>query len=322
MINPDEWLLGQKNSLIPFAKWQNTVNLMTKLFQAPAGFIVQHTPLGYQVTISSEQQENPYGEGVEIGPDVNIFCRRIVETGSGLYVNNATELEEWQSNPEVSDDGFNSYMGMPINWPGGQPFGTICVMDYQITDYDETLKELIGQFRDMIQGDLLLVHQYLELQQQANSDELTGLLNRRGFMSTADQRLLMAERDGAQLLLAFIDMDGLKHFNDKLGHAEGDSALRYIGAQLQQSFEQLGICARVGGDEFLLLTDQNQRQRLLDCCQKIDQHLQSQLELAGISVGIIDLVSDHKKSLCEWISQADSAMYQQKMLSRSRQQSA
>ncbi|MGS0727974.1 sensor domain-containing diguanylate cyclase, partial [Shewanella sp. 0m-11] len=76
----DTFLLDNPNDLISLDKWQKTVNLLAKLFDAPAGFLVQYTKEGFQVTISSEQESNPYASGVVIEPEVNIFCRKIVET--------------------------------------------------------------------------------------------------------------------------------------------------------------------------------------------------------------------------------------------------
>ena len=66
------------------------------------------------------------------------------------------------------------------------------------------------------------VHLREELRMMAVRDELTGLTNRRGFLTLADQQLKMALREKLPLLLVFIDMDGLKAINDELGHAVGD----------------------------------------------------------------------------------------------------
>ncbi|GIU27924.1 hypothetical protein L2719_12560 [Shewanella schlegeliana] len=59
----DIFLLDNPNDLISLDKWQKTVNLLAKLFDAPAGFLVQYTKEGFQVTIASEQGANPYASG-------------------------------------------------------------------------------------------------------------------------------------------------------------------------------------------------------------------------------------------------------------------
>jgi len=81
-------------------------------------------------------------------------------------------------------------------------------------------------------------------------DELTGLYNRRGFMQEATRHL---HGNPAGFLLVFMDMNGLKHINDTLGHDDGDIALRAIGDILRHCFRDKDILARVGGDEFAAL---------------------------------------------------------------------
>ena len=158
--NHNQWVLEQKHQLIPLDKWQKTINVMSNLFQAPAGFIVQHTNQGYQVVIASQQNSNPYGAGGVIPLDCNIFCRKIVQTRAKLYVKNAKADPYWDDNPEVADDGFMSYYGLPVNWPDHTPFGTICVMDFKETDYQQDYLELMEELRNLIEDDLRLFEQY------------------------------------------------------------------------------------------------------------------------------------------------------------------
>ena len=84
-------------------------------------------------------------------------------------------------------------------------------------------------------------------------DELTGLTNRRGFLTLADQQLKLALREKLPLLLVFIDMDGLKAINDKLGHAVGDRALVDLGDVIRETFRESDVIGRLGGDEFVAL---------------------------------------------------------------------
>jgi len=158
--NHNQWVLEQKNEGIPLDKWQKTIDVMSNLFQAPAGFIVQHTNKGYQVVIASQQNSNPYGAGGVISLDCNIFCRKIVQTRSKLYVKNAKADPYWDDNPEVAEDGFMSYYGLPVNWPDDTPFGTICVMDFKETDYQQDYLDLMEELRNLIEDDLRLFEQY------------------------------------------------------------------------------------------------------------------------------------------------------------------
>jgi diguanylate cyclase (GGDEF)-like protein len=84
-------------------------------------------------------------------------------------------------------------------------------------------------------------------------DDLTGLYNRRGFLTLAMRDLRLARRGGETLLVAFADLDDLKHVNDTAGHAVGDRALRDTAAVLRQTFRGSDLVARLGGDEYAVL---------------------------------------------------------------------
>lgn len=89
----------------------------------------------------------------------------------------------------------------------------------------------------------------LELQHAANNDSLTGIANRRALEQDLSARLA---RDD-QVLLAYLDLDGFKAINDRLGHAAGDEVLRQVAQRLNASLRMGDVAARIGGDEFVLL---------------------------------------------------------------------
>lgn len=91
------------------------------------------------------------------------------------------------------------------------------------------------------------------LEEISTVDELTGTLNRRGFMAAARRQVDLAARKKRDFLLLFLDLDGLKAINDGYGHSEGDWAIRAIASILQQSFRQTDVVGRFGGDEFVVL---------------------------------------------------------------------
>jgi diguanylate cyclase (GGDEF)-like protein len=85
------------------------------------------------------------------------------------------------------------------------------------------------------------------------SDELTGLLNRRGFLGVFARAHAAAKRGGPGGVVVVCDLDGFKKVNDRLGHAQGDELLRQLGAILRRKTRKLDAAARVGGDEFALM---------------------------------------------------------------------
>lgn len=85
------------------------------------------------------------------------------------------------------------------------------------------------------------------------TDDLTGLVNRRGFRLALDQALHHAARHDERGLLAILDLDGFKRINDRFGHQAGDKVLRAVGDHLRRSVRGADWVARLGGDEFAVL---------------------------------------------------------------------
>jgi len=150
------------------------------------------------------------------------------------------------------------------------------------------------------------------------TDELTGLHNRRGFVAIAEQQLKLARRNHAPLHIGFIDLDGMKAINDRFGHAIGDEALKDTAAVLRASFRDSDVLARVGGDEFVVLTigadDQAMKliqERLFAAVAKANREAQHPYALS-LSLGVVTCDLESGATLDQMIEEADRRMYQAK----------
>ncbi len=92
-----------------------------------------------------------------------------------------------------------------------------------------------------------------ELRDLALKDELTGLYNRRGLLTLGEQYARIAERKQGEVVVLFVDLDDMKHVNDRFGHAAGDQAIQELAQILIETFRKSDVLARVGGDEFCAL---------------------------------------------------------------------
>ena len=92
-----------------------------------------------------------------------------------------------------------------------------------------------------------------QLEEQATTDPLTGLLNRRGFFAAAEQHLALADRVGGPVAVLYADIDDLKPVNDELGHAAGDELILAAADVLRRVTRAADVVARVGGDEFCVV---------------------------------------------------------------------
>lgn len=149
-------------------------------------------------------------------------------------------------------------------------------------------------------------------------DDLTGLYNRRGFLTLAEQHLKLAERTGRNVLLIFADLDNFKSINDEHGHQEGDRALVATARTLRQVFRDSDILARIGGDEFVVLaletTDTSGdllSKRLRERLAATSAELARQYELS-VSVGIARWDPRSPSSIADLLARADSLMYEHK----------
>jgi len=149
------------------------------------------------------------------------------------------------------------------------------------------------------------------------TDELTGLYNRRRFFVLTEQYLKLSVRTKKKLLLLFIDMDNLKWINDHHGHNEGDQALIDLANILRKTFRESDIVARIGGDEFVVLsesTDENGEIVLTRLYENIKDHnaKRSRRYDLSISVGTTQFDPEDPISIDELLSKADALMYAQK----------
>ncbi|MHA2123177.1 MAG: diguanylate cyclase, partial [Promethearchaeota archaeon] len=92
-----------------------------------------------------------------------------------------------------------------------------------------------------------------ELRSLSLTDQLTGLYNRRGFITLADQYLKVLDRQKQGIFLLYADLDRLKWINDELGHNEGDRAIVQTAKILRDNYRKSDVIARMGGDEFVVL---------------------------------------------------------------------
>jgi diguanylate cyclase (GGDEF)-like protein len=92
-----------------------------------------------------------------------------------------------------------------------------------------------------------------ELAELSRTDPLTGCLNRRGFAERLDAELARAVREGTEVALVQLDLNGFKEVNDRFGHAAGDELLRWVGATIQGLLRGSDATGRLGGDEFAML---------------------------------------------------------------------
>ncbi len=154
-----------------------------------------------------------------------------------------------------------------------------------------------------------------ELERLAMVDELTGLRNRRGFLSAADALAAVAQRNHHDMALVYLDLDNMKAINDRQGHAAGDRARVAAADLLRRTFREADVIARLGGDEFcVLLADDGTDARW--AVRRLEESLERAARPSGgtvsMSLGVARWHWHRPCSVEELIGRADEAMYRSK----------
>jgi diguanylate cyclase (GGDEF)-like protein/PAS domain S-box-containing protein len=163
------------------------------------------------------------------------------------------------------------------------------------------------------------VEQERRIRHEADTDDLTGVANRRALVRMLGAALVRAEGHGLAVGVLMLDLDGFKAVNDRFGHAAGDAALREVAARLRSSVRERDLVARTGGDEFVVVladlgTDENAAH---DAALRVEAAFDAPLDLEGTpvqlhaAVGVACFPVDGR-DLDGLLAAADRAMYARK----------
>ena len=237
--------------------------------------------------------------GVTINPHEKIFAARSMEAISGIFL----------LNPIFMGEANYGYL--------------ICrLKENKFADYNVYLKIIINaiaqayEYTTKIQEGRNLERENSELTLQSRMDDLTGILNRRGFIEKGQAALDVLQETDTSGVIFFADMDGLKKINDTYGHDMGDKALMLQSRVLQDIFRSSDVIGRLSGDEFGVVAlgmkmnyVENIRLKIDMLCKKVS--IENQLPFTlSISLGAVDL--QKSSVLKQLLKEADKELYKEK----------
>jgi diguanylate cyclase (GGDEF)-like protein len=180
-------------------------------------------------------------------------------------------------------------------------------------------KDEIGRLgRAIVETGTRLMELQGELRHMATIDPQTRLLNRRGFMALAHHQVELARRQIRPLALLFVDLDGLKHVNDTIGHHAGDSMIAEAAHVLKATFRTADLMARVGGDEFCVLLTTDPAPDVQGAIDRLMAEIDERNAEPGrpyrlsCSFGVAEFDPVSPCTLDELLQSADNRMYEQK----------
>lgn len=163
---------------------------------------------------------------------------------------------------------------------------------------------------------------YQQLEKQAVTDALTGLLNRRGFYQTVEGMLVRNERLDKFLVVIYLDLDGFKQINDSLGHDAGDQVLLWVAEQLRDCIRPYDVLARMGGDEFTVVIDGlDYPEQAAKVAEKLIERVSVRKQIDGVDITLgasvgIATYPECGANLDGLLRAADIAMYEAKRAGR------
>lgn len=157
----------------------------------------------------------------------------------------------------------------------------------------------------------------------SETDALTGLANRRGFFERLDAEIARSRRYREPLALLLVDLDRLKHINDRHGHRAGDEAIRTVADVIRSELRRPDLGARVGGDEFAVVAPRTPRQAALVLAERIRLAIsrRSAPDRLTASIGVTTVEPERDRlprAAADLVRAADRAMYDAKRRGRDR----
>ena len=244
--------------------------------------------------------------GLTVNPHEKIFSARTMEDISGIFL----------LNPIFMGEANYGYM--------------LCrIKENKFADYNVYLKIIMNavaqayEYTSKLQEGRNLEREKSDLAIQSRMDELTGILNRRGFIEQGQAALDLLQETDTSGVIFFADMDGLKKINDTWGHEMGDKAIMLQARVLKDIFRSSDVVGRLSGDEFGVVAlgmkmnyVENTRLKIDMLCKKVS--IENQLPFTlSISLGAVDL--QKSSVLKQLLSEADKELYVEKKKKHARQ---
>ena len=266
-----------------------------------------------------------------LGDNESSLLRDVASEGEPLIVAD-TESHPLFNSERLGRRTVRGFAGIPLTLSGGGSAGALCLVDSRplrlsaddidaFAAYATAITREIERHVPQVEGDAaasVAAHEIQALERLAITDELTGLINRRGGESAIGNEIARAKRHRTPLTCVLIDVDRFKNVNDTFGHQVGDQVLRELSALFKRTVRTYDTAVRWGGEEFLLVlpgVSLEDAQRLADRIRRAVEAIE--FPGAGritLSAGAAGLGLDY--SFEEMLTTADRRLYQAKSSGR------
>lgn len=291
------------------------------------GFIEEINCEKFYVCLCSDWQSTLREKDKSKSEDVNFVSNTYSATMTaplvwekGVVKNPITFFKRREMHPVPLEDGGNISYFLPLH------FRERCLGYCVIINSDFPIKSMlchtiVMNISNSIENIRKLYHlnnAIEELDKLYVIDPLCNIYNRNGFIRESDPMFKEAMENGYNIMIAFIDMDGLKMINDNYGHKEGDYAIQKLAGIISECCQENCICARFGGDEFIFFGYDIDEEEAEEIKMRINQNIININKIIckpyeiSASMGFYIGTASEDMTLFKMITKADEIMYEQK----------
>ncbi len=217
------------------------------------------------------------------------------------------------------DKSIRSIIIIPL-YSRENPFGVFCVFSSR-EELAESETDFLSMFAQQIELAITIADLFEKVKEQAITDGLTGLYNRRYFEEYLKKEVTRAKRINQPFSIIGIDLDFLKSINDKYGHAYGDLAIKSIAQVLMANARSIDTAARMGGEEFNIILPGVTSEGAMIAAERIRKAIENtELDTIGhitASIGVATFL-EHSDNIEDILDLTDQAMYMSKKNGRNR----
>jgi diguanylate cyclase (GGDEF)-like protein len=287
------------------------LSTMAAQARARTGALATYIPLEQALAISATHgYPHSIVEHLRISPGEGII--------GAAFTSGRPLLRDAADGPKRLRYRTNSYMVLPVV-AGGRRLAVVALTDREdgrsFDERDFAAARVLAANAALAFSRERLTENLTELTRIATVDAVTGLFNRRYFEGRLEAEVQRARRQRQELALLMIDIDDFKRINDTWGHLEGDRALRDVADLLRSGVRIFDVCARFGGEEFVIVMPGASAQVAMHVAERIRRHVEQHAAHDAlpitVSVGVGMLGTHH--GVDDLIASADRALMAAKM---------
>lgn len=296
-------ILENDNAQINLVRWMHQCELMKRYYQADVAFVMQKTDLGFEVIVSSIDDNRRYLSGTVYNEKLDLFNQLSNSQPDGI---NLELSHETMMLPDELASAIN-ILSRPILWPDGTVFGCLCVLNTAEDGTQGINSFMLEPFQILLQQDLALLCQSQRIESLSMRDRETGMLNHYGFIMMAPRQLNLGRRFGAHAGILFFEISPTP---PRLEVIE-DKHIRLLGNIIQDTIRTADIAAHYNKAQFVVLVFIDSERDLPHIGRRVEKLLHQQNDQLQLDSGYAFFAPESSAKLAPMLEKAKSQLRSQ-----------